>query len=249
MGRDEVSVIQQAAKATIQSIKQVRRHDKAMRALQANRTRQRQQFQVGDRVAFYIPPDKKTIDRTGRKAKHLMQYRGPAEITNVRTPTTYDLEYNGRKYSRATSELRPYRNRRSLQVDIPEYEDDEDEAISMNEYVAYIENEGDANFHVGKVKAVGENIILDCYATTAPNLNNAIWKPLYQIVANESYTLEANRRRHQIQVQDIIPTEAESEIILVRKIKILPSGKLDKRSRVAVGRTGKSHHRLGNTFP
>ena len=249
MRRDEVSLIQDAAKATMQSIKQLRRHDKAMRALQANRTRARQQFRLGDKVAFFIPPDQKTVEKTGRKRKHLMQYRGPAEIINVRTPTTYDLQYKNRKYSRATTELRPYRSRRSLEVNIPEYEDEEDDEFSVDEIVAYMDNRGDANFHIGKIKATGEDIIIDCSATTAPNLRNAIWKPLYQIVANEAYTIEANRRRHQVQVQDIIPKQEAEHCIIARNLKLLPSGKLDRKSRTTVQKDGKTHHRLGTTFP
>ena len=83
-----------------------------MRARQANKTRITQTFKKGDKVSFYIPPTLSEAKRKStRKSKHLLQYKGPAIITNVRTPTTYDLTYKKRKYARATAELRPYRAR------------------------------------------------------------------------------------------------------------------------------------------
>ena len=57
-------------------------------------------LRVGDKVLFYIPPTAEEAELAQRKAKHLPQYRGPAVITRVMTPTTYELKYGNRTYKR-----------------------------------------------------------------------------------------------------------------------------------------------------
>ena len=64
---------------------------------------------VGDRVAFFIPPTAEEAELAARKAKHLPQFRGPAHITKVLTPTTFELRFKNRTYKRCLSELRRYR--------------------------------------------------------------------------------------------------------------------------------------------
>ena len=173
----------------MKAIENLRRHDKAMRARASNDNTRHQQFQVGDKVSFYIPPSKPETVQQQKKGKHLLQYRGPADITRVRTPTTYDLEFSNRKYSRATSELRPYKHKqvqwRSNEITPAERDD-----MHIGQYVAYMEEPGDDHFHVGKVAAMGDNLILDTYATTTASLPQAKWKPLEQIVLTEQYTLQ-----------------------------------------------------------
>ena len=110
MRKDDIQVLQEAAKATITAIaiEQLRRHDKEMTARLANANSNKQTFRTGDKVTFYIPPSKPEKEKQKKKGKHILQYRGPAEITRVRTPTTYDLEFCNRNYSR---ELRPYKQK------------------------------------------------------------------------------------------------------------------------------------------
>ena len=43
-------------------------------------------FAVGDRVKIYVPPTQTQLDATGRRAKHIVAWRGPCTITQVLQP-------------------------------------------------------------------------------------------------------------------------------------------------------------------
>ena len=79
------------------------------RAKMINSKGHKPEMKVGDRVSFFIPPSAEEAELTARKAKHMPQFRGPAIITKVMTPTTFTLEYEGHTYQRCLSELRTYR--------------------------------------------------------------------------------------------------------------------------------------------
>ena len=248
MNKDDVAILTEAAKATTTAMEQLRRHDKSMRARHANNNRQRQTFKLGDKVSFFIPPSKETTDKEQRKAKHLMQYKGPAIITRVRTPTTYDLQYRGRKYSRATSELRPYKDKH-VRWAPPITIDDPSGQINKGEFIAYLEQPGERNYHIGQVVQTGDDIVVNSFATSGSNIKNAQWKPLEQVVATSQYTLQTSTRRHQTQVQDTLPSQAIADLIIATKIKILPSRKISSNSLHTLRATGKTHHVLGRSFP
>ena len=176
----------------------------------------------------------------------LSQAEPPPSQNILTTILTYDLVHKGRKYSRATAELRPYKKGVQWQeISTPSpivntYE--------VNGIVAYLENSNDSNYHIGKIATMGDDIVIDAWATTAPNIVTAKWKPLQQIVASQEYTLQ-NNRAHHVQVQDFIPQQDVQELIIAKGLKQLTSGKLDGTSRVTLEITGKTHHRLGHTFP
>ena len=221
---------------------------RVLQMLAHNSNKQTQKFDVGDQVSFYIPPSKPETIKKSKKGKHLLQYRGPAEITRVRTPTTYDLEYHNRKYSRATSELRPYKSK-NVQWAHTEVSRDERTGLQVGHIVAYLAEPGDRKYHLGKVASLGDDLVLDAYATKTAALSAAIWKPLEQITRTEQYTISRQARRHQVQVQDTIPQDAVADLIIATKIELAANGKLTQDARQKLRGTGKTHHRLGRTFP
>jgi hypothetical protein len=121
--------------------------------------------------------------RRGRKAKHLLAYRGPATICKILSPTTYELSYKGKQYSRATAELRPYHGQRppasAVGTSEPVHEPDENNdqrTIKTGKYVAF--RECDANScrrsHVGKVVRVeNDEFVLQTHATSTKNPRTA----------------------------------------------------------------------------
>jgi hypothetical protein len=144
----EVEVLAQAAKAYAQAIEQMRIVDKQQTADAANeRGRGRpKKYKTGDKVSFFIPPTHEETVRRGRKAKHLLAYRGPAIVSKVLSPTTYELSYQGRRYSRATAELRPYHGHQLPAAAVgtaglthePD-ENNEQRTIKVGKYVAFLQ--------------------------------------------------------------------------------------------------------------
>lgn len=92
---------------------------------------------VTESLAKGTPPTAAEAKRRGRKVKHLLYFKGPATITNVRTPTTYDIEYNGKNYARATAELRPYKGKATSAMLHHPVMETNDTAIKKGEIIAY----------------------------------------------------------------------------------------------------------------
>ena len=120
--------------------------------------------------------------------------------------------------------------------------------MQIGSFVAYLEESGDTRFHIGKVESLGDNIVLQAFATHNKKLQNARWRPLLQIVKTEQYTLYPDKRTVQVQVLDEIPTGSQKELVIAKGLK-LTKQKLDKTSIVTLQLQFKTHHQLGKTFP
>jgi hypothetical protein len=75
-------------------------------------------LQPGEKVYFYKPPSQAEVQQRGRKAKHLMHYRGPATITGgiKGRKRQYEFEHNGKRYKRDISMLIPEQT--MLEIDV-----------------------------------------------------------------------------------------------------------------------------------
>ncbi len=250
MDEDDIAAMQTTAKALVQAMVQLRTFDKRERAEKANQTRSKQTFKLGDKVLFFIPPDQKQVEREGRKAKHLMQYRGPAVIVKVRTPTTYSLTYKGRLYHRATGELRKKKKKKSeatMELQRPESHDME--SLKVGQFVLYRDDQETDCLHLGKIKTLGDFVELETWATSGANIKTAQWKPLYQIAQTGQYTVEKNAKRVQTEVLDKIPLEEQEGYIIMTNVKLGATGKLKGAYVKEMHKKKMRHHKLGKTFP
>jgi hypothetical protein len=68
-------------------------------------------FQLDQRVKIYMPPTHQQLERTGRRAKHIVSWRGPCRITQILSPVTYQVqeECSNRYFERTIVNIRPYR--------------------------------------------------------------------------------------------------------------------------------------------
>ena len=207
-------------------------------------------MKVGDKVVFFIPPTAEEAELAKRKAKHMPQYRGPATITKVMTPTTYELQYDNRTYKRCLSELRPYRA-----TGTPNFGSsvapDTTTSFEVGAIIAYRDtddpdNEDSQRFHIGKVTNIADgNAHVHCYATSGKALSWAKWSPLYQ---NEQGAYKLDDRRHGEPVMDMIPVE-EDEWMLHYAVQLNDNKRLSKQTRRQLESMAVTHHRLGHTFP
>ena len=67
-------------------------------------------FQLNDRVKIYVPPTHAQLLRTGRRAKHIVAWRGPCRITVILSPVTYEMveECSNRSFQRTLVNIRPF---------------------------------------------------------------------------------------------------------------------------------------------
>ena len=210
------------------------------------------EYKVGDRVAFYLPPNDKEAKRMGKKPKHLLQYQGPGIVTKSLSPsnTSFEIKCDNRTYRRNIMHMSPYsspnRVPAQLQVHI-------DNTVSVGTYVAVLDNSNDKRYHIAKVLDIGEHTtMLHYYGTKAARLRNAIWHPVYThprtnvIVMQEPDTIV----RHHMKYTGTIDTRPiDDSLIILPNVGITDKMRINARSRkILRSKTGYSHHRLTHTW-
>ena len=98
MGQPGIKAMQTTAAAFVTHLRQVQLQESRDRAAALNLKGSRPQLKVGDKVVFFIPPSAEEAELAQRKSKHMPQFRGPATITKVMSPTTYTLTFGNRTY-------------------------------------------------------------------------------------------------------------------------------------------------------
>ena len=253
MSSDGVSAMRDTAKAFEKQIQNLRQ-EAAERNAALKRKGVRTMYKVGDEVSFYIPPSEKEAKSMGRKPKHMLQYRGPAFITEVLSNTTYELDYEGRKFYRCLSELRPYRSSK-LPVDLPIANDVlmQHNKLIVGNYVSLCDSndETDDHFHLCEVLAIVDNkAILLNHATWNANIKLATFAVMYQEYATGRYTTQKpNRKPKEQEVLDRVPIQEADDYIDHYDIKMTATMRISAKSIKQLKRLGLKHHVLGKTFP
>jgi hypothetical protein len=72
-------------------------------------------FQLNDRVKIYVPHTHAQLLRAGRRARHVVAWRGPCRITQVLSPTTYAMieECSNHIFQRTIVNIQPFRASRA----------------------------------------------------------------------------------------------------------------------------------------
>jgi len=133
-------------------------------------------YKVGDKVTFYRPPSEKEAKTAGRKAKHIMQHRGPAVITHELSPnhTTFRLKYKGRTYERNVINMTPYNSDETPHL----YELTLDQTVTAGSFIAALDDDEDKLYHIAEViTVINEQIKVHCWGTTTTNIAQAKWGP------------------------------------------------------------------------
>ena len=253
MTTDGIGAMQVAARAFEQQIQNARREAAASNAelLSKGPTKV---YKVGDEVSFYLPPSEEEANAMGRKPRHLLQYRGPAFVTEVLSGTSYGITYEGRKYSRCFSELRPYKSDK-LPMDLPiaNHIHLQERRLIPGNYVALCDSADpeDDHFHLCRVLAIEDDkAVLLNYATFQRNIKTAVFSTMYQERATARYTTQkpARNAREQEVIDKVSLAEAD-EYVDHYDIRMTTSMKIKARSIRQLNKLGLKHHILGVTFP
>ena len=253
MTTDGIEAMRASARAFEQQIHNVRREATSTNAelLRKGPTRS---FRVGQEVSFYLPPSEKEAMQMGRKPKHLLQYKGPALVTQKLSSTTYQIEYEGRKYNRCFSELRLYKADR-LPLDLPmaNPESMQERRLVVGNYVALCDSADleDDHFHLCKVLSIeDEKALLLNYATFSNNIHNAKFSIMYQERSTLRYTTaKPKRNAREQEVLDKVALEEAEDYVDHYDIKMTKGMKIGKKSIRQLKKLGLKHHVLGQTFP
>ena len=78
----DYSAIAASAHAFAESLEQIKAIEKVRTAERLNeRGFAKRQYNLGDRVTFYLPPSKEQAQALGKNPKHCLQYAGPGVLT------------------------------------------------------------------------------------------------------------------------------------------------------------------------
>jgi len=253
MTTDGLEAMRATARAFEQQIHNVRKEAASANA-ELLRKGSSKTYDVGDEVTFYLPPSEKEAQSMGRKAKHLLQYRGPAFVTKKLSNSTYQIEFEGRKYNRCFSELRPYKSDK-LPLDLPmaNHEDMQERKLIVGKYVALCDSADpeDDHFHLCKVIAIEDDTaVLLNYATFSTKLATAQFSIMYQERQSSRYTTEKPRLNARSQeVVDRVALDEADDYIDHYDIQMTPARRIKARCIRQLRKLGLKHHVLGKTFP
>ena len=253
MTSDGIEAMKHTAKAFEKQIYQLRREAAESRAAQAKRG-SNVKYSVGDQVSMFIPPSEEEAKAAGRKAKHLLFYRGPAIITEVLSSTTYKLDYEGKTFKRCFAELRPYKSS-NLPVDLPIANDMkmQEEKLVPGNFVSLCDTDDpeDDHFHLCKVVSIEDNkAFLLNYGTWGKSLRSAKFSILYQERDSNQYTTQKPlKEAKDREVMDELPLDQADDYIDHYDIKLTKDMRISKASQKQLKKLGLKHHILGKTFP
>ena len=253
MTQDGLTVMKETARAFERQLHKLRTGATERNAEALKRGR-KATYEVGEEVSFFIPPTETQVKRMGRKAKHLLHYRGPALIVKRLSGTTYELTFEGCTYYRCYSEIRPYRST-NLPIDLPMANDEalQDNKVVVGRYVTLCDTdeEKDVWFHLCKVIEVtdGKAILLN-YATFGKNIHSAKFSIMYQEEDTAKYTtVKPRRNARQQEVKDKVDLDDIDGYVGLYDVKLTKAMRISKGSIKQIKKLGLKHHILGKTFP
>ena len=249
---DDLRTIATSVTAFNECIANVKAVEKAQAAnrLNANGT-SKINYELGDQVSFYLPPDDTTVKKMGKKRKHILQYCGPAEIVEVLSPnnTAFKIRYKGRFYKRNVMHINKYK----AQDEVPaELQMIVDHTVSVGSYVAVLDDDEDHHYHIAQVIDINNRETqLHYLGTKSRSIRSAKWTKLYLEPGTNYVTQEkpGNLARRWTRFTGSIDTkEPGDSLIIMANIGFWNNMQINADSRRILSRKRVTHHVMGRTW-
>ena len=143
---------------------------------------------------------------SGRRAKHLLAWRGPCEVIEKLSTTTFAMEEcsTRRRFERALVNILPYKATSAPLP--PSFDPAYSTPLIVDEFIA-IRDEPDGPFYIAKVKTVTDTTIsVHYYGSTNPDVSKAKFLPCWHLPNNDVM------RRQILPPPNHIPYSGELEI-------------------------------------
>jgi hypothetical protein len=190
-------------------------------------------FTVGDIVKIYMPSTHAQMLKTGRKAKHIIAWRGPCTIPRVLSRSAYEMTENcsGRTFARTLCNIRPYAASRTAP---PPHHDllSLDPVIPNTVLAIRDSNDPNACFRLATALTLTETTLSVHYlGTTEPRLTHARFLPIWTQV-DDTITLQVTRpSRHHSPWTGDIATEDIPDLLVASRLYLTATNKFRARSR------------------
>ena len=232
--------------AEVQALQKVRTANK----LNANGT-SKHTYKIGDQVAFFIPPTEEEANKANRKAKHLMQFKGPATIVASlsKNNTTFRLSFKGRNYDRQVLNMSPYRSDDQPQL----YRLTDDTTVTIGSLIAVKDESEHTQYHLGQVLEIVDNNAKIWYYATTTRHTQGKWRPLYgtyendtSVTFNKPLPVDEGTMRYTGLIN--LNIEEDDTLVVMPNIALTKSGALNASSKKRLAESGLTHHVRGETW-
>ena len=249
---DDLRTIAVSVNAFVEHIKNVKALEKTQTALKLNADgTSKIEYNLGDKVGFYLPPNDDTVRQMNKKKKHILRYVGPGELVESLSPngTSWKIHYKGRHYYRNVMHLKPYTARGEVPAALQIAHDD---SVWVGSFVATIDGAEDTHYHIGQVINITDQLTTIHYmGTKSRQLRSAVWKKLYHhpgtrlVVDEQPQHLVRNWTRFTGEVETL---PREDSLIIRSNIGFTETGRINKVSRDLLNRLPFDHHIMTRTW-
>jgi hypothetical protein len=187
-------------------------------------------FQLNDRVKIYVPPTHAQLLRTGRRANHIVAWRGPCRITRLLSPTTYEMEEDGtgRTFQRTIVNIRPFR---ATKDPPPPHHDLLSSAQLVPGTIVAVRDNPQSKFHLAKVLATTENhLSLHYLGTTNSSLDAAVFRLMWTAPDQRTVLRDTCPARNHAAVTGEIDNEDINDLLVASHLTLTSTGRLSRKS-------------------
>jgi transposase InsO family protein len=190
-------------------------------------------FLLGQRVKIYMPPTHNQLERTGRRAKHIVSWRGPCIITHILSPVAYRMkeECSHRVFERTLVNIRPYKATRSPPP--PHHDMLSTSPLAPGTIIAIRRNNDPTTpFDLARITTSTETHTHLAYlGTTNPNLRLASFKAVWIDPRDNKTVLKDTRpaRNHQPVTGDLSNDDLP-DLLVATHLVFTTTGKLTSAS-------------------
>ena len=188
-------------------------------------------YTVGESVKIYVPPTHEQMLVSGRRAKHLLAWRGPCSIVEKLSATTYAMneDSTGRRFERAVLNILPYRASKAPLP--PSYDPFYSKPFAIGEIVA-VRDEPDGPFYVAKTLAITETTIqVHYFGSENPDLSRAKFLPCWHMPNNDIIRRSISKPHQMIAYEGTLDIDSLQQLLVARELLLTSQSKLRAKSQ------------------
>jgi hypothetical protein len=187
-------------------------------------------FALHDRVKIYMPPTHAQIQRTGRRAQHIVAWRGPCVVTEILSASTYRVqeECSKRFFERSIINMRPYR---ATSAPPPPHHDLLSTMALTTGTLVAVRDSPTSAFHLARITALTEaNTSLHYLGTTNPRIQRAVFKLLWLSPDNKTVLKDTRPARNHHPITGEISSEDLPDLLVATHLSLTSAGRLSRPS-------------------
>jgi hypothetical protein len=187
-------------------------------------------FALGDRVKIYMPPTHAQLQRTGRRAQHIVAWRGPCVITEILSASTYRVqeECSKRFFERSIINMRPFR---ATSAPPPPHHDLLSTMALTTGTLVAVRDSPTSAFHLARITALTEaNTSLHYLGTTNPRIERAVFKLLWLSPNNKTVLKDTRPARNHHPITGEISSEDLPDLLVATHLSLTSAGRLSRPS-------------------